>query len=173
MSIYKMIFRLTAVLSGLSLLGLASTAGAAVVAYKDNGFIYGNTPYYSSNDFTITDPGTYKATLTDFNFPQSLQQLGLIITDGGSNELDRLTGPGFFTFDAAPGTYSADLYGVAGGSLQLGLYGISVIMDDGTVGGVPAPVALPSALILLGSALLVFGGVARRRHGWAAGAAAA
>ena len=167
MSLYKVIHRVLSVLAGVSLLGLASTAGAAVVAYKDNGFIYGNTPYYASNDFTISDAGTYKATLTDFSFPQSLQQLGLIVTDGGTNQLARLDGPGNFTFDATPGTYTANIYGIAGGSLQLGLYGISIALDDGSVGNL-APVALPSALILLVSALLVFGGVARRRPGWTA-----
>lgn len=162
----------TAAVAGVLMLGMAGTAGAAVVVYKDNGFVYGDTPTYSTNEFTISDPGTYTATLADFQFPQSLDQLGLLVTDGGTQELGRSLGPGSFNFDAQPGTYTAALYGVAGGALQLGYYGVNIQLGDDSV--VPtSPVILPSTIVLLATGLIVFGGVARRRRDWSTAAVAA
>ena len=163
MSLYKVIHGAASVLTGISLLGLASTASAAVVAYKHDAFVYGSTPYYSSEDFTISESqaGTYTATLTDFSFPHSLQTLEMTLTDPVDHEVKHLTGPGTFTFNATPGLYTANVYGISGGSLQLGLYGLSVVSG----GTPPAPVALPPALILLASALLVFGCMTARCRG--------
>lgn len=138
---------------------VANSAMAATVVYKDTGFIYGTTPTYSSDPFTISDAGTYQAVLVDYDFPQPLGALGLSINDGGSNEVGHMTGGGSFNFDAQPGTYVANLYGVGGGGLQLGLYGLSVELI-----GSPSPVALPPTVILLASAVGVFGLVARRRQ---------
>ena len=145
--------------AGLALAVMTSGAGAATVVYKDTGFIYGTTPTYSSTPFTIDDAGTYKATLVDYDFPQPLGALGLEINDGGSNEVGSVTGGGSFNFDAQAGTYVANLYGVGGSGLQLGLYGLSVELV-----APPAPVALPSAVILLASAAVLFGLVGRRRE---------
>jgi len=144
--------RFKVVLSGIVLLWSAGAADAAMVVYDDTGFISGKTAGYSSNEFTIENSGIYTATLKDFKFPDLFQNLGLIITANGTDELGRINGPGSFNFAAAPGMYTASLYGLAGGAMELGLYGVSV-----------APVALPPALVLLGSSLLVLVGLPRMR----------
>jgi hypothetical protein len=141
-----------AALSGMVLLWSAGAAQAAMVVYDDTGFISGKSVGYSSNEFTIGNSGVYTATLKDFKFPDLFQNLGLIITANGTDELGRISGPGSFNFAAAPGIYTASLYGLAGGAMELGLYGVSV-----------APVALPPALVLLGSSLLVLVGLPRMR----------
>ena len=172
--------RIAAAVSVAMLLGLASRADAAMVAYQDTGFVHGSQVSYSSAEFTIADAGTYQATLKDFIFPEPLDKLGLIITTGGTQELGRIDlGPndkvGSFTFHADPGTYDASFYGLAGPALQLGLYGVRVALDTqvGGTSGTPAPVPLPPSLVLLGTAVLAFSLAGRRRPGVGAGPAAA
>ena len=94
--------RFKVVLSGIVLLWSAGAADAAMVVYDDTGFISGKTVGYSSNEFTIENSGIYTATLKDFKFPDLFQNLGLIITANGTDELGRINGPGSFNFAAAP-----------------------------------------------------------------------
>lgn len=152
MSKANLFHKLKAVLGGMVLLGAAGAADAAMVVYSDTGFISGKSVGYASNEFTIDNSAVYTATLKDFKFPDPFQNLALIITTNGTEELGRINGPGSFNFAAAPGIYTASLYGLAGGTLELGLYGVNI-----------APVALPPALVLLGSSLLVLFGLPRLR----------
>lgn len=155
--------RAAAAVSGALLLGLSCQAGAATVVYQNTGFVYGDTVSYFTDQFTINDPGTYQATLTDFNFPAPLDQLGVIVTTDGTQEVARLDQPGLSApFNvASPGTYDVNLYGLAGDTLKLGLYGVNVALSAS-----PAPVVLPPAVVLLGSAMLALGVAGRRRIGW-------
>lgn len=148
-----------AAVTGALALSLSCQADAAMVVYQNTAFAAGDQVSYSTDAFSISDPGTYQATLTDFKFPAPLQELGLILTTAGTQEVNRLDKPGSFVFSvSAPGTYDASMYALAGGTLQLGLYGVSVALDNGAV--VPTP--LPPAALLLGSALLVVVASGRR-----------
>ena len=128
---------------------------AALVAYENVGVIEG-AGYYN-NAFKIETAGTYKATLTDFNFPSLFGQLSLDVTTKDTS-MGKLTAPGSFVFDAAPGTYYARLFGVAGGPLDLGLLGVQI--ESFTV----PPVPIPAAIVLLASGLCVLGQMAWRRR---------
>lgn len=144
--------RALAAVSGLLLLGLSGYADAAMVAYQDTRFVHGDQVSYSNTQFTIGDAGTYVATLKDFNFPDKLAALGLTITENGTQQIWQTHQAGSFTFQADPGTYDANFYGLAGGPLQLGLYGVSVMLAG--PGGQPAPVPLPPSLLLLATAVV-------------------
>jgi hypothetical protein len=125
-------------------------ASAATVVYEDVGFISG-TEYYS-HSFTVESAGTYEATLTDFVFPASFSELGFAMTTS-TDTLFELDGPGSFQFAASPGTtYYASVFGVAGGALDLGLYGIDI--SNITAAGVPS-VPLPGTLLMMASSLVV------------------
>lgn len=142
-------------LAVLGSLGMGSV-DAALVAYENVGVVQGAA--YYSNAFKIEAAGTYKATLTDFNFPSMYGQLSLDVTTA-STSMGKLTGPGSFVFDAAPGTYYARLFGVGSGSLDLGLLGVRI--ESFTA----PPVPVPAAIVLLASGLCVLGQMAWRRRG--------
>ncbi len=102
--------------------------------YEDVGFIndmeFSSTPFYIPVDTTSSD-NFYRATLTDFENPAAFDLLGLdVTTSTTSMGAALITGDGqkFFDFDATPGVYYANLFGVAGGELDLGLYGVQIAM---------------------------------------------
>lgn len=164
----KLTGRLTGAMAGMLLLGLSSHADAAMVAYQDTGFIHGSQVSYSQTPFTIADAGTYQVTLKDFVFPEQFDKLGLEITANGTQALGRIDlggkdTVGQFTFHADPGTYDANLYGLAGSTYQVGLYGVSVALGTLAGAGDPAPVPLPPSGFLLGSAVLALAVAGRRR----------
>lgn len=134
---------------------LAGPVHAAMVAYENVGFIE-NKGFYN-DAFKIDMAGTYKATLTDFVFPSSFDQLLFKVTTA-TDSLGQLMAPGSFTFDALPGTYYANLVGVAGGPLDLGLFGVQI--ESFTA----PPVPIPAAIVLLASGLCVLGQMAWRRR---------
>lgn len=145
-----------AVLLALGLWAATGPVQAALVVYEDVGFIK-DTGYFS-DAFQIAAAGTYKATLTDFDFPSLFDELSLIVSTATTTQGKSLV-PGSFTFDALPGTYYASLFGIAGGPLEMGLYGVQI--EQMTVAAVP----LPAAAVLLASGLGVLGVMARRRRG--------
>jgi hypothetical protein len=130
-------------------------AEAASVVYEDVGFIRGVG--YESDSFTVASDGSYRVTLTDFSFPSEFDQLSLSITTYKS-EINFIEGAGWFDFEASSGiTYYANVYGVAGGPLDLGLYGVGVEALSAPVSHVP----LPASLLLMSSALVVLGAFGR------------
>lgn len=132
-----------------------TAAEAATVAYEDVGFIRGVGD--QSESFTVASAGSYRVTLTDFTMPSNFDQLTLSVTTR-RNEIDSISGSGWFDFSAEVGTtYFANLYGVAGGALDLGLYGISVESVAATV----APVPVPASLFMMVSALAAMGAFGR------------
>lgn len=133
----------------------ASGADAATVVYEDVGFI--RDVGYESDSFTVPSDGSYRVTLTDFKFPSNFEQLNLSISTFNT-EINSVSGSGWFDFEAKSGiTYYANVYGVAGGPLDLGLYGVGVESLSAPVSHVP----LPASLLLMSSALVVLGAFGR------------
>jgi len=122
----------------------------AGVVYEDVGFISGYEQV--SESFQITRAGTYRATLTDFEFPVAFDFLNLNIVSS-IKEFGRVSAEGSFIFEADPGTYYANLLGLSGGDLELGLYGVQVALIDGFDSVSPVP--LPAPVVLLASALIM------------------
>lgn len=139
---------------------VASQSHAAMVAYENVGFIKGGEGY--SDSFHIDSAGTYQAMLTDFVFPNSFSQLGLDVTTAdtsmGRVDLTSQSNQDSFIFAATPGTYYANVFGVAGSPLDLGLFGVKI--ESFTV----PPVPVPAAIILLASGLCVLVQMAWRRR---------
>jgi hypothetical protein len=133
---------------------------AASVVYGDNGFIL-ETGYHT-HKFTIENAGTYKVTLTNFEFPDYLDQLSVSIntydTEINTLALTDSERQGYLFFEAeADSIYFANVFGVGAGDLQLGLYGIKISLDSLT----PTAVPLPSSLLFLVSSMVVMGAAGR------------
>lgn len=131
----------------------SGNSNAAEVIFEDVRFVTGIEGVNGYNtQFTINSSGIYEAEMIDFIFPEQFDSLGLQITEG-TNELGRQesNGGGFsFTFEAHPGlNFSANVYGDAGGVLDIGLYGLKI----SKISNVP----LPTALVLLLSSLVLLG----------------
>lgn len=160
--------------AALAAVGTMSTiASAATVVYEDVGFLgaglsNGGFPALSTgvpeagttkvNSFSIAQAGTYTVKLADFVFPESFQAIGLSITSFVDDQLSlgSIVGPGSFNFNASsPGTYYASVFGQAGSTFGLGLYGVQVTEFG------PAAVPLPSAVLFLLSGLAVFAAFGR------------
>lgn len=148
-------------LIALALMGACATAPAAMIAYEDVGFLRGTASATQAhgdhgNAFVINQTGTYKATLTDFKFPNAFtSEFGLQVV--ASNEsVGAVNGAGSFTFDATAGTtYWALVFGETAGRLNLGAYGVRIEQIA------LAPVPVPGGLLLLASAVVAFVGFGR------------
>lgn len=156
MNASQKIIKVKSILAALTLLGASHVAQAATVVYEDVSFFNGVGT--QSDAFKISTAGTYKATLTDFKFPNTFtSNFGLLV--GTSNtEMGETHGAGSFMFDAAPGTYWANIYGVTNAPLNLGLFGVRI---EQLSSAVAAPVPLPGGLLLLASALAAYAGFGR------------
>jgi len=108
-----------------------------------------------SESFTIKQAGSYQVTLSDFKFPKNFSELDLLIGTSVAPESGKLQGPGTFTFNATPGTYWANVFGITDKPLDIGLYGIRI--EQMSV----APVPVPTSILMLGSALVAFVGFGR------------
>lgn len=104
------------------------------VVYESVGFIEGmdfsTSPFHIHMDTTGND-SFYRATLTDFEFPEAFTYLGLMVTSateslGGVQLMGG--GQGYFDFEATPGMYYANVFGVAGDTFDTSLYGVQIAM---------------------------------------------
>ena len=110
------------------------------------------TETFFIDTFTVFDAGSYRATLTDFEFLVPMIATDMIVTTT-TDTLGRLRAPGSFNFEATPGDYSVSFYGSADVSPpQLGQYGIQI-----------SQVPLPAAVWLFGSGLIGLIGISRRK----------
>ena len=108
-------------------------------------------------DFTADiPPYTYVATLTDLSMDPyfGFDFLFLSITTA-TDTVDSIVGPGSFTFKAIPDeTYFANIFGIGGGTVGAGLFGLEV-----------TAVPIPPAFMLLGSGIFALFALKRRnRH---------
>ena len=127
----------------------AGNSWANTVVYEEVELF--DTQTVLNDTFTVIDAGTYIATLTDFEFPEPMDQSGMAVTTA-TELLGSLNAPGSFTFEATPGEYFVSFFGEAGASTSYGMYGIEI-----------SQVPVPAAVWLFGSGLIGFVGVARRR----------
>ena len=83
-----------------ALLFTAGNAWANTVVY-DRVELF-QTQAYFTDTFEILDAGSYRATLTDFEFPAAMTDTGMDVTTT-TDSLGSLMAPGSFTFNATPG----------------------------------------------------------------------
>ncbi|MGD8558049.1 MAG: PEP-CTERM sorting domain-containing protein [Gammaproteobacteria bacterium] len=154
-TVFHAINRLKRTLFLVLLLILPVSYSQAMVVYEDVSFIRGVDGVEGS--FNVTQAGQYEAMLVDFVFPTEFDSLGLQITDASTFEHRAeyfSTNGGFtLTFDAQPGLHYVNVLGDAGGDLDIGLYGLKI-----------SAVPLPSAIVLLISAIGLLGTFAWRKR---------
>ena len=109
------------------------------------------TETFFTDSFDISEAGLYKATLTDFEFPEAMVKSGMAVTTA-TELLGSVDAPGSFTFDATLGQYFVSFFGEAGASTSYGMYGIEI-----------SQVPVPAAAWLFGSGLIGLAVVARRK----------
>jgi len=142
---------------GMAILLLAAGPALAdlpVVVYEDVSFIEGTD--FSNTPFMVEEYGLYEGRLTDFNFPEAFEELGMSITTAGET-LGSLLDPGAFQFVGyAEEIYYVNLFGIAGSNFDLGLYGVEVILVEA---GIPEPATL--TILAIGGLILLHRRTAR------------
>lgn len=148
-SMFKRCVSLSAVL--LTVL-ITANAHAEKVVFEDVSFLHGTDG--KNNPFTISAAGKYQATLVDFEFPSAFGSLGMNITKGATVDVGHMFDAGSLVFDATPGLYFANVFGIddPAHSVDLSLYGLKI--SQLSLSAVP----LPTSIGLFVSALLLFVG---------------
>jgi hypothetical protein len=146
---------------GLLLCGMAATAARAdMVLLSDTTLVTGNRS--SVYSFSTPAAGTVTVQLTNLAWPQALSNLSFMASTP-TNVLSSWFDPSLVTSQsttntltfqvASSGAYFADVMATAGGSLDLGLYSLSLTFAP--AGTVP----LPASGWLLAGALVLFVGL--------------
>jgi len=136
----------------LLILMLASGAQAAMVVLDKIDYMRGMESRMFS--FEIKEGGHFKATLTDVEFPALFDVLALAILKGKEIVENPLLGLGMFRFQAAPGIFSANVLGVAGGVSDLSLFRI-LDLSPSRLKTSDEPVPAGAVLILVGLIALI------------------
>jgi hypothetical protein len=129
---------------------MASVAQASTVLLADTTLVSGSESAVFS--FNAPGPGTVSVQLTNLDWPQALSSLSFMSTTA-NQVLSPWSAASSSSFQVAgSGTYFADVMAVAGGSLDLGAYSLSLTFTPAF-----APVPLPSsgALLLAGVAGII------------------
>src|SRR5215472_6670456 len=121
---------------------MATLAQASTQLIADTTLVSGSET--ATLSFQAPGPGTVTVQLTNLDWPQALSSLSFMATT--SNQvLSPWSASSLSSFQVpASGTYYADVLAVAGGSLDLGAYSLSLTFTPAT-----APVPLPSSGALL------------------------
>ena len=128
---------------------LASGVQAATVVLEETDFMSGmETRIFP---FEIMESGHFKATLTDFEFLAPFDVLALAILKESEIVGDPLLGSGITKFQADPGVFTANVFGVAGGESDLGLFRVHV-----------STVPVPASAVLFASGLIALITIRRR-----------
>jgi hypothetical protein len=141
----KKTFRIVVMTIG-ALLFTAGNTWANTVAYNKVELF--ETQKIFTEIFEISEAGSYRARLTDFEFPVPMLETGMSVTTA-TDLLGSLLAPGTFIFDATPGNYLVNFFGFADEfsdklpSKKLGQYGIEI-----------SQIPVPAAVWLFCSGLL-------------------
>jgi len=109
--------------------------------------------------FTIPSPGSVQVTLSNIAWPQSLESLSFMLSSSDDVLGSWSTSSSSVqSYNVTPGTYFAHVTGTAAGSLDLGLYSISVSFQPAGV------VPLPASGVLLLCGVLGWLFMARSRR---------
>ena len=137
------------------LIGAVHPARADEVLYDGSGFMRGQQSF--EDTFNVSGPGVLTVTLSNFDWPQPLASLDLVMSSQhGLLGPEMGAGTAMFTV-ASGGIVSAQWFGTAQGPLDAGVFGLKV---DFAPTVVPLPASI--ALLLSGLALLAF---TRREQG--------
>ena len=130
-----------------ALVASSRDAAASVVLYDNVGFVRGQQSF--SQSFDLGGPGTLTVTLSNIAWPQSLSSLNLVVsTPSGLLGPEMGAGTDIFKI-GGPETVYTQWFGVAQGSLDVGVYGVKVNWSPTAV---PLPASI--AFLLSGLALL-------------------
>jgi hypothetical protein len=137
-------------------LGLCSAAQAAVLSLTDGA----SSPAAKTYAFTIAEPGTFLASLSDLGFPERFDFLSLAVTPkGGASTLGSILAPGAFSFEASTaGDYVALVAARPGSATGFGFYSINIIAMS------PSPVPEPQAWMLMVAGIGLIGWMRLRRE---------
>jgi hypothetical protein len=111
-----------------------------------------------TESFNLSAPGTLTFTLSNIPWLDTVSNLsGFLSTTSG--QIGSTIGEGSETVQVGAGTYYAHWFGDAQGTYNLGVVGLKIEFQPGSV----TPVALPASLVLMLSGLgLLFGWQSRR-----------
>lgn len=139
------------VLFSVALVLCITTASQAAMILETTEFITG----VGGNNYELQSTGEhsgYTATLSDLSFGKLSFDFLCLSISTSTQTLGYIEGPGSLSFNVAPDTtYFCNVFGVGGGKLDTGLYGVQVTA---------APV--PAALGLFASGLIALVAVRRR-----------
>ena len=137
----KKTFRIVVMTIGALLITAGNSWANTVVYDKVELF---QTQKFFTEQFEISEAGSYMATLTNFDFPASMIDTGMSVVTT-TQLLGSLIAPGSFNFNATPGKYSVGFFGIADPDTdsQFGQYGIEI-----------SQIPIPAAVWLFASGLL-------------------
>jgi hypothetical protein len=138
-----------------------SAARADTVLYDSASFLQGQQSFVQA--FNITTPGTISVSLSNIPWLDVISDLTCFLTSV-SGVVGNTMFSGSESFSVGAGTIYAHWFGDAQGAYGIGVVGIKIVFQPGTV------VALPASFILLLSGLGVLFGWQRRESGMSGGA---
>jgi hypothetical protein len=138
---------------------LGQAARADTVLYSEAGFIQGQQSFVQS--FDITSKGQLTITLTDVPWLDTIKDLNCFVSTSSGVLGGVMGGAGTETINVTPGMVYAHWFGDAAGTYGLGVYGMKITFQPGTV----AAVSLPGSLVLLLSGLAALFTWRRKRVG--------
>jgi hypothetical protein len=139
-------------LGGIMMLGLAvsGVSRADEVIYDGSAFITGTVS--NAETFNLISAGTLTVTLTNQTWPVQLANLSLSVSTA-NGPVGPSMAPGTETFQVGAGLITAQWFGTAQGSLDTGVYSLSIDFAP-TIAPVPLPAS--AGLLLSGLCLLLF-----------------
>jgi hypothetical protein len=96
-------------------------------------------------------------------FPAKFDFLGMVISHLGGDSVVTTKVPGSFVFDATPGSYTAQVFGLLSSPLAAGAFSINVAPVVAPVPTVGAAVPEPTTWVMLIAGMGVLGALSSRK----------